>query len=133
MRIEELAGMGSNPKVEVGTKCTLHFYSDSHPAEVVKVSPSGKTCWIRRNEVIADKTKDGGMGHQNWIFKEGDFMKVKHNAITFEDYDEPTLVDKPDNYTFYKVTFRKDGRWRTTGSDIYVAMNQWHNYYDWSF
>lgn len=49
MRIEEWAGMGSADKVEVDTKCTIHFYSDCHPCQVVKVSKSGKTCYIRRN------------------------------------------------------------------------------------
>ena len=128
MRIEEYFGWGCKPEIKVGEKCTIHYYRDSHPAEVVEVSKSGKTCWIRRNVVTADKTKEGGIGHQNWLFKEGGFMKIRVDGS-----EEPQLAEEPDNYTYYKVTKRKNGNWRTTGSDLYVAMGQWHNYYDWSF
>ncbi len=128
MRIEEFAGMGSSKQVEVGMKCTIHFYSDCHPCEVVKVSKSGKTCYIRRNVVIADPNKEGGMGHQDWLFKEGDFMTVLDR-----EKKKQVLADKPDNHTYYRVTKRKNGSWRTSGSDLYVCMGQWHNYFDWSF
>lgn len=128
MRVEEWAGMGQAPVVQVGTKCTIHLYSDAHPAEVVKVSKSGKTCYIRRNEVTKDPNSTGGMGHQDWLFKEGDFMKVMNRETK-----ELGLIEQPDNYTYYKVTKRKNGAWRTSGSNLYVAMNQWYSYYDWSF
>lgn len=52
MRVEEVCGFGKGAKPEVGMLCTLHMYSDSQACEVVKVSKSGKTCWIRRNLVI---------------------------------------------------------------------------------
>lgn len=66
------------------------------------------------------------MGHQNWLFKEGDWMKVWNG-------EEKVLADKPDNHTYYRVTKRKNGSWRTSGSDLYVQMNCWRNYYYWEF
>ena len=128
MRVEEFFWIGSTEKVDVGTKCTIHYYSDAHPAEVVKISKFGKTCWIRRNEVKADLSKECGIGHQNWLYKEGDFMKI-HSSANIESH----LAEQPDNYTYYKVTKRKNGEWRTSRSNLYIQMNCWHNYYDWSF
>ena len=110
MRIEEYTGSGSLDKVEVGMKCTIHFYSDADPCEVVKVSKSGKTCYIRRNEVCHDPSKEGGMGHQNWLIHENEF--------------EGDVM---------KITKRKNGQWRETGSNCFVALGQWKKYYDWEF
>ena len=110
MRVEELAGMGSKATPKVGDKCTMHLFSDSHACQVVRVSKSGKTMWVKRNVVTADKTKEGGMGHQNWILHENEFEGGE-----------------------MKITLRRNGQWRETGSNTYVALGQWHEYYDWSF
>ena len=123
MRIEELTGMGSRAKPEVGDKCTIHLYSDSHACQIVQVSPSGKTIWLRRNVVTVDPSSTGGMGHQDWVLHENEFEKIGGEA----------LAEEPDGYTYYKATLRKNGSWRTTGSNLYVAIGQWHEYYDWSF
>ena len=64
MRIEEYCGMGEKTPF-VGMKCTLHYYSDSEPATVTRISKSGKTVWVRENKTEADGTKENGMGHQN--------------------------------------------------------------------
>lgn len=130
MRIEEFCGMGSNEKPTVGMKCTLHLYSDSHACQIVKVSPSGKTIWIRRNVLTCEKPE--GAGHQNWTIHENEFVKVKTDFKTCKEFAEPVLIDKPDNFSFYKATLRKDGKWRTSGDDLYVALGQWHEYYDWT-
>ena len=110
MRIEEFCGMGSKELPKVGDKCTMHLWSDSDPCQITKVSKSGKTIWIRRNKTEHDKTKEGGMGHQNWIIHENKFEGEE-----------------------MKITKRKNGQWRETGSNCYVALGQWHKYYDWSF
>ena len=97
-------------KPKVGDKCTMHLFSDSHACQVVRVSDSGKTMWIKRNKVEHEPGTEGGMGHQNWL---------KHENV-FEG-DE------------MKITKRKDGRWRETGSNCLVSLYVWHEYYDWSF
>ena len=126
MRIEEWAGAGSNVIPVVGGKCTLHLYSDSHACQIVKVSPSGKTIWLRRNVVTVDPNSEKGMGHQDWVIHENEFMKVRSNQTL-------CLAEEPDNYTFYKATKRKNGNWRTSGSNLYVQIGVAHEYYDWSF
>ena len=111
MRPEELMNLQSTVVPKVGDKCTMHLFSDSHACQVTRVSKSGKTIWIKRNKVTADKSKEGGMGHQNWILHENEFDS---------DYE-------------MKVTKRKNGQWRETGSNTFVVIGQWHEYYDWSF
>lgn len=133
MRVEEFFGMGSRETPKVGDKCTIHFYSDSHACQVVKVSPSGKTMWIRKNVVTVDPSSTREMGHQDWIIHENEFEKVLQNFKTLKEYGKPTLADEPDNFSFFKVTKRKNGNWRTCGSDNYVSLGLWHEYYDWSF
>lgn len=110
MRIEEAFRMGSPETPKVGDKCTMHLYSDAHACQVVRVSASGKTMWIKRNKVEHEPGTEGGMGHQNWL---------KHENV-FEGEE-------------MKITKRKNGAWRETGSNCYVALGQWHEYYDWSF
>ena len=111
MRVEEYCGIGSKDTPKVGDKCTIHYYSDSEPCQVVRVSASGKTMWIKENLVEADPTKFNDVGHQNWIIHENKFESDRE----------------------IKVTKRKDGKWRIVGNHTYVALGQWHKYYDWSF
>lgn len=110
MRLEEYCSSGSKETPKVGDKCTMHLWSDSHACQVVRVSKSGKTMWIRRNVVVADSTKELGMGHQDWIIFENEFEGGE-----------------------MKITLRKNGQWRESKSNTYVALGQWHEYYDWSF
>lgn len=110
MRLEEYNGYGSTDIPKVGGKCTMHFYSDSEPCQVVRVSKSGKTMWIRENKTEHDKTKEGGMGHQNWLIHENEFVGDER-----------------------KISLRRNGQWRESKTNTYVALGQWHKYYDWSF
>lgn len=125
MRVEEFAKMGKKECVNIGDKCTLHYYSDSCPAQVVSVSKTGKTAYIRTNKV---ESVGKEMGHQEWAFKEGVF-ETSHT----DEQGNLQLAESPDNHTFFKITKRKDGCWRTSKSNIYVCFGQWKYYYDWGF
>lgn len=122
MRVEEYARMGSSKSPECGDKCTIHYYSDAEPAQVVKVSKTGKTIWIRKNVVTVQESSKGEMGHQDWDIHENEFEKYGGK-----------LAEKPDNYSYFRVTLRKDGSWRTSKSNLYIALGQWHKHYDWEF
>lgn len=95
---------------KVGDKCTMHLWSDTHACQIVKVSASGKTIWVKRNVVVADTSKDCGMGHQNWIKRENEFEGSE-----------------------MKCTKRKDGRFRESRSNNLITLGTWHEYYDWEF
>lgn len=110
MRIEELVKTGKNVP-SIGMGCTIHYYSDAEPATVTRVSTSGKTCWIRRNETEADPSKgELYIGHQNWIIKK-EFT----------------------NESEMRVSLRNDGQWRCSKSNLYVELGRQHKYYDWEF
>jgi len=128
MRVEEFFKVGSNVTPVVGGKCTIHYYSDAEPAQIVGMSKSGKTLYIRVNKTESDASKDLYIGHQDWIIKENEFV-----TTCADDDGEPKLADKPDNHSYFKVTKRKDGSWRTVRSNLYVDLNQWKKFYDWSF
>ena len=78
MRIEEFIG-AEKTEVTNGMLCTVHYYSDSEPFKVVRVSASGKTCWIRKLKV--ESPKNAEIGHQDWI-------------IT-DEFERPNVDDPP--------------------------------------
>lgn len=109
MRVEEAARIGSNAIPKVGDKCTEHCYSDAHACQVVWVSKSGKTMRIRHNAYHVKGP--GGMGHQDWVLHENEFEGEE-----------------------IECTKRRNGDWRVKGPHgNYIALGQWHKYYDWSF
>ena len=95
-----IAGL-KNPKVGMG--CTIHYYSDAEPATVVRVSESGKTCWIRMNDT---KAIGEGFWHQDW--------EILDDLIGEE----------------IRVNLRKNG-WYF--SSEYVELGRRYKYYDWEF
>lgn len=136
MRVEEMIKAGAEVPTN-GMPCTIHYYSDAEPAQVVKISKSGKTAWIRKNIVTVDPNSEGGMGHQDWVIHKDEFSKVGEEwdakAGKYIDYEEPQLAKKPDGFTFFKITKRKDGCWRTTGSNLFVQLGIARKYFDYSF
>ena len=69
--------MGNNATMpELGKYATELMYSDRHPYKVVKVSKDYKTVRLMRLDHEWDKTKQGGAGHQNWIFKETEYYST---------------------------------------------------------
>lgn len=67
----------NSSKPEVGKGATQLMYSDRHCFEVVEVSKDGKTVKMQDLQARHDKTKEGGQGHQNWIFEPtGNFTTV---------------------------------------------------------
>lgn len=53
----------------VGKGATIMHYSDRSVCEVIEVSEDGLTVKCECLNAIHDKTKEGGIGHQNWIFE----------------------------------------------------------------
>jgi len=62
--------MGNNSTIpEVGKGATELMYSDRVCYEVVEVSEDKKTARLQRLKAVWDKSKPGGIGHQNWILE----------------------------------------------------------------
>ena len=81
---------------KIGDKVTIHSWFGSDPAQIVKVSKSGKMIYIRRNNI---ERKDSGK------------LKIVEN-------DFRTILTE-------KFTLRKDGIWRCTDSDCSLKLNIW--------
>lgn len=94
------------PKVNMG--CTEHLFTDSHACTVTKVSPSGKTIYYRRDiaTIIEGSAQDGS-------------AKYRY------EFDE-------DGYDC-KATLRKDGNYRSVGTNYLIGLGHRTEYYDPSF
>lgn len=135
MRIEEFTKTSAGKVAKVHDPCTIHYYSDAEPAEVVQVTKSGKTIFIRALKTEVDPNSKGEMGHQDWVWKEGDFVKIREyfdkKTGEYVEFDTPQLSPEPDNYSFFKATLRKDGCYRTVGSNLFVQIGISRKYYCW--
>ena len=83
------------PAPVVGMGATYICGSDCYPYTVTKIV-SPKTIEVKPNAHRADKTKEGGMGHQNWVIDE-----------------EPNPDATPTT-----LTLRKNGWWIPQGSPM---------------
>lgn len=63
-RLEEGRQYG---EIKPGTDITMYYWSDRTCYYVTEVIDQ-KHIKVREYEVVADKTKPGGMGHQNWVY-----------------------------------------------------------------
>lgn len=65
--------MANNQSIpEVGKGATELHYSDRTCYEVIEVSEDLKTVRLQYLDAKWDRTKEGGMGHQNWILEPRD-------------------------------------------------------------
>lgn len=151
--------MSNNSSVPVvGKGATRLHYSDRSCYEVVEVSADGKMVKLEALTAKHDKTKEGGMGHQNWVLEPtGNFCIVvwRHNAwrikgseVTYtKEYIEKqgkggrlsSGLTEEQRLAIYAgevfpqnalegITERKD-----TYSKINILFGQKDYYYDWSF
>lgn len=95
---------------EVGLPCTMGVGSDRYPFQIVRVSPSGKTFWMKP---VAYKLKPGftTYGTENQEYNFGD---VKNEVVET------------------RVSLRKSGRWANT-SNCPVGLGHYDAYSDPSF
>lgn len=82
----------------MGATCFLA--TDRVPHSVVRVV-NDKTCVVSPHDYTADKSKPGGMGHQNWVI-----------------HPEPRPV-------YITITLRNDGKWREKGVSKRAAGRYW--------
>lgn len=77
----------------VGMGATLYFGSDAYPATVSRVSPSGKTLWVRQDEVMVTA---------------GQFEAGNVDYVTYEN---PGAAE-------HMYTLRQNGRWMAKGAPV---------------
>lgn len=152
--------MGNNSTLPVvGKGATIIRYTDRQVAEVISVTSDGKRAKLEYLEAKRDKTKEGGMGHQNWIFEpSGNFFEIvwKWNSwrvvIEYVDFTEEYKQKCENQNTTYRKllteeTFKEvyqnevfpvrvvDGvtEKKIKYSKINILFGQKDYHYDWTF
>lgn len=87
------------PEIKEGMDITMYLWSDRNCYFVTEVIDQ-KHIKVRQYHVIADHDKEGGMGHQNWLY----FKTVKEaneylKAHGFSGYDE-SIEDSDEEWVY---------------------------------
>lgn len=132
------------PEIKEGMDITMYYWSDRTCYYVTKVVDQ-KHIFVKEYEVVADRDKEGGMGHQNWCYfktkKECNDYLLKYGL---GKQLNNIIEDEPEEWVFrynkWKRVARKDG-W--TGEPLEkpkyydlsgkVSFGVRDYYYDWSF
>lgn len=151
--------MSNNASIPVvGKGATRMHYSDRSCYEVIEVSADGKSVKLEALEAKWDNTKEGGMGHQNWILEptnrfcevvwRNNAWQVKGSAIEFtKEFRKKhegvnsfaqQLTDEERKAVYNGevfpsnvvegITYKK-----TTYSKMPLLFGEKNYYYDWSF
>jgi hypothetical protein len=84
-----LAERAKQPDPKVGMHCTIMCYSDREPAEVISVTPSGKTIKVR--ELKAKRTDSNGMSEcQSYSYESDPEGKVHTFRLTKKGWRDPS-------------------------------------------
>lgn len=106
-----------NP-VHVGEGMTLQYPQDSYPYVIVRVSPSGKTAWVKRVKAV-----DLSTGHEPAYF-EGPFPVWSH-TYTAEELQSMVMEDAPE----LPVRRGKHGGWAHKGTPFSARGAVFHRNY----
>ena len=98
--------MSSNPTV--GEGATLNYWSDRDAGTVVRVSPSGKTAYVRRDRATLLNGANSG---------EPDALKMSPGGFCAHVEGVQRYAYEPNpKGRLYKVTLRANGEWRQVGT-----------------
>lgn len=102
-------------ELRVGDDITMYYWSDRTCYYITKVV-NQKNIFVHKYEVVADQEKEGGMGHQNWVY----FKTVKE----CNDYLKKFGIDDRDSteYNDEEWVFRYNHWYEVTRYD----MNTWN-------
>lgn len=135
-------------EIKVGDDLTKYYWSDRRCYYVTRVE-NQKHIFIKRYEICADHHKEGGMGHQDWLyFKTCREMQEYINSCVDEgllpDYCKHDLSEIKEN-SEVELVFRY-GAWyevQRTWYDVVLEKPKYHKtnisfgvrdyYYDWEF
>lgn len=96
-RLEEKA---PSAPIKVGTDITMYLWSDRNCYYVTDVIDD-KHIKVKRYHVIADLDKDGGMGHQNWVyFKSAKECNDYFRAHGKEGHRDESIIDREETWAY---------------------------------
>ena len=109
------------PAPEVGMAATICLYSDRNAATVAEVSADGSFILVREDRTRADKSKELGMGHQEWIHEPD------------PDGREYRFRLDPRTGKFRQVRTSQAGRLIWSKEGVGLILGRRDHYHDWSF
>ena len=133
----------SGKELYKGMDITMYYWSDRHCYFITKVIDQ-KHIFVKRYKVVADKEKEGGMGHQNWLYfksnKEcNEYLKKFGKGTDGKIYEE-TEEEWIFRYGHWNLVQRKDAwslkpldkpRYHRIQQGISFGIKDY--YYDWEF
>jgi len=91
----------------IGMPCTFGYGSDCYPAHIERISASGKTVWIK--EAIAVPDEDNGYDYfSNQVY----------------------IISPSEDGKVIKVSKRKNGQWKLSGTESTVFFGSARKYHD---
>ena len=132
--MNRLAENGPSAPIEVGTDITEYLWSDRECYYVTEVI-SQKCVKVRRYHVIADLDKEGGMGHQNWVYfktaKERNEYLEAHGKEVYSDYEYPDQTWVFRYNSWWTAHRSADGTSYSKNPKVRFGVRDY--YYDWEF
>lgn len=124
-----------NRDIQVGDNVTFYLWSDRKCYYVTNVIDQ-KHISVRKYEVVADREKKGGMGHQNWVY----FKTVKECNDYLRKYglgtDEPVFEHIDEEWVYrYNHWYRAYNNYlgKRCYEKINVSFGVRDYYFDWEF
>lgn len=134
-------------KIHEGDDINMYYWSDVRCFFVTEVE-NPKRIKVREYEVVADRSKPGGIGHQDWLyFKKNNELHEYLNRYGIKDCNrDPYEIDAVDTWCSHEQTwvFRYNGWWKEyhngDGKKCYHKLEKISIgkdirafYYDWTF
>lgn len=91
----------TNRELKKGDDITLYYYSDRACYYIDEVI-SDKMLKVRKYYVCADKTKEGGEGHQDWVY-----FKSKKDYMEYLNIDDDREFSEEDDYEVWVYRYNK--------------------------
>lgn len=133
--INRIAENGPSAPIEVGTDITEYMWSDRDCYYVTEVI-SPKAVKVRRYIVVADRDKEGGMGHQDWLYfktnaEANEYLKKYNPELARSDYEYPEETWVYRYNKWWTKHQSAEGPYYSKHESVRFGVRDY--YYDWSF
>lgn len=110
-RMEEGQFFGEDKTIRVGTDITMYYYSDRTCYYVTEVVDQ-KHIFVKPYHVCADQSKDGGMGHQNWLYFKTAKEQQEYLNSVFHDREKVEVSEQEaEEWVFRYNSWNNVARW----------------------
>ncbi len=110
-RFEEGRNYNQDGLIHEGDDITMYYWSDQHCYYVTKVE-NQQSIFVKKYEVVANREKADGMGHQEWLYfktrKEANKYLNKYFPNT---YDENPVENAEQNWVLRNNSWKRKITW----------------------